>query len=181
MSLLMVHLLKKFCSFNSSSSNEFKKSFSFLCTDLHNLGCLPSHVFDLIGEESIFAKKFKQCFKAQISRANEVLEPIIGQFWNQTYTVENTQKDDLADVVDEAQATQISRYEQDFTQLEELGEGGFGKVFKCQSRLDNRIYAVKRIPVKERGADLKKMLREVNTISRISAKYVLRYYWAWIE
>ena len=55
------------------------------------------------------------------------------------------------------------------------------QVFKCQSRLDNNIYAVKKIGVNQRGAELQRILREVNTLSRISAKYVLRYYWAWIE
>lgn len=40
------------------------------------------------------------------------------------------------------------RYERDFLPLEKLGHGGFGHVMKCRKILDNKLYAVKIIPVK---------------------------------
>jgi serine/threonine protein kinase len=33
-----------------------------------------------------------------------------------------------------------------FEELEELGQGGFGSVFKSRNLLDNKIYAIKKIP-----------------------------------
>lgn len=74
-----------------------------------------------------------------------------------------------------------SRYRKDFIEMEVLGRGSYGKVMKVQNRLDGRFYAVKRISI---GADLealKRILREVTTLSRLHHQYVLRYYQAWIE
>lgn len=38
-----------------------------------------------------------------------------------------------------------SRYQLDFVELERLGSGAFGSVFKCKNKLDGRFYAVKKI------------------------------------
>lgn len=38
-----------------------------------------------------------------------------------------------------------SRYESDFIQLDLLGSGEFGRVFKCVHRIDGLQYAVKKI------------------------------------
>ena len=38
---------------------------------------------------------------------------------------------------------QITRFENDFAVLETLGSGHFGKVYKCQNKLDGLIYAIK--------------------------------------
>ena len=52
---------------------------------------------------------------------------------------------------------------------------------KCKHRLDGRFYAVKVIPIKQRGSELEKVLREVTTLSRMQGPYILRYYSAWFE
>ena len=38
-----------------------------------------------------------------------------------------------------------SRYENDFEELDKIGEGGFGEVFKARHRIDGNIYAIKKI------------------------------------
>ena len=53
------------------------------------------------------------------------------------------------------------------------------QVMKCKHRLDGRFYAVKVIPIKQRGSELEKVLREVTTLSRMQGPYILRYYSAW--
>jgi len=55
-----------------------------------------------------------------------------------------------------------SRFFQDFDIIGELGTGSFGTVFKCLSRLDGCMYAVKAAKRKAKGnADRDRMLKEV--------------------
>ena len=43
---------------------------------------------------------------------------------------------------------EYSRYSNDFEELEEIGGGSFGRVYKCKHILDKLPYAVKKIPIK---------------------------------
>jgi hypothetical protein len=55
-----------------------------------------------------------------------------------------------------------SRLEQDFDIIGHLGNGSFGTVYKCLSRLDGCMYAVKAAKRKAKGvADRDRMLKEV--------------------
>jgi hypothetical protein len=55
-----------------------------------------------------------------------------------------------------------SRFYQDFDIIDELGTGSFGTVYKCLSRLDGCMYAVKAAKRKATGnADRDRMLKEV--------------------
>ena len=85
---------------------------------------------------------------------------------------------------------QTDRYAREFSELEIVGKGGYGKVFKAKHRLDGSYYAVKRIPVspskyakiQERGAEeLESMLREVRSLARFDHANVVRYHNAWLE
>jgi serine/threonine protein kinase len=38
-----------------------------------------------------------------------------------------------------------SRYANDFEELDKIGEGGFGEVYKARHRIDGNIYAIKKI------------------------------------
>ena len=39
----------------------------------------------------------------------------------------------------------VFRYVQDFYEVDKLGEGGFGSVFRARNRLDDRMYAIKKM------------------------------------
>mmetsp|Transcript_22896 Transcript_22896/g.35217 ORF Transcript_22896/g.35217 Transcript_22896/m.35217 type:complete len:80 (+) Transcript_22896:3040-3279(+) len=39
------------------------------------------------------------------------------------------------------------RYRRTFKEIEVIGEGGFGKVYKVQHNLDSRVYAIKKIQI----------------------------------
>lgn len=81
---------------------------------------------------------------------------------------------------------QMSRYEQDFEELELIGKGNSGTVFRCQHRCDGLYYAVKKIKfniscplAKNEG------LREATALAASSMIddnfYIIRYFTVWIE
>jgi hypothetical protein len=75
-----------------------------------------------------------------------------------------------------------SRYYQEFTEIERLGNGASGEVWKVRHKLDQKIYAVKKINLNYRNQSLRnKIQREVTTISSLFHKNIVRYYAAWIE
>ncbi|KAF1944493.1 kinase-like protein [Clathrospora elynae] len=85
---------------------------------------------------------------------------------------------------------QTDRYFREFSELEVIGKGGYGKVYKAKHKLDGAFYAVKRIPVssakvakiQEHGSqELESMLEEVRSLARFEHNNVVRYHNAWLE
>lgn len=75
-----------------------------------------------------------------------------------------------------------SRLDTEFEFLNNLGKGAYGDVLKVRNKLDNRQYAIKRIPLPARSKQLyRKMTREVELLSRLNHENVVRYYNSWIE
>lgn len=77
------------------------------------------------------------------------------------------------------------------------GRGAFGSVVKARNKMDSRIYAgtcrsrsislcrlilriVKKIRLRTSQSD-QKIFREVDTLSRLNHRYIVRYYTTWIE
>lgn len=76
----------------------------------------------------------------------------------------------------------FSRYKADFEEIEFLGKGGFGEVIKARNRLDGRLYAIKKIRLDPKDSeDLRKILREVHSLSSLHHQYVVRYFATWFE
>ncbi|UPX11059.1 Non-specific serine/threonine protein kinase [Ascochyta rabiei] len=85
---------------------------------------------------------------------------------------------------------QNDRYVRDFSELEVVGKGGYGKVYKVKHKLDGSFYAVKRIPVppaklakvQQQGPEaLSSMLEEVRSLARFDHANIVRYHNAWLE
>jgi serine/threonine protein kinase len=75
-----------------------------------------------------------------------------------------------------------SRYQTDFEELEFLGKGGFGHVLKSRNLIDGRTYAIKKIRLNPHDTDSsRRLITEVQTLSRVQSEYVVRYYQAWFE
>jgi len=81
-----------------------------------------------------------------------------------------------------------SRFATDFEEVGQLGSGSFGTVYKCMSRLDGCIYAIKIAKRKAKGkTDLERMKTEVYAMAAICDKpdtgtfHIVRYHQAWLE
>ncbi|CRK86209.1 CLUMA_CG000064, isoform A [Clunio marinus] len=79
-------------------------------------------------------------------------------------------------------ASDHSRLEKEFEMIAFIGQGAYGDVLKVRNILDNRQYAIKRIPLSVKNIQLyKKMTREVELLSRLNHENVVRYFNSWIE
>ncbi|CAG2116171.1 unnamed protein product, partial [Medioppia subpectinata] len=73
-------------------------------------------------------------------------------------------------------------YNNQFIKISTIGSGGFGTVFKVKHRFNDKIYAVKRVPIDGFSEESKlKVLKEVNNLAKLVSKYVVKYYHSWFE
>jgi len=78
--------------------------------------------------------------------------------------------------------TDSSRYRSDYIEIECLGKGGFGSVFKCFNKIDQNLYAIKKVPIRNLNDEKSNYyLNEVRHLSMLNHKNIVRYYTTWIE
>lgn len=76
--------------------------------------------------------------------------------------------------VEENQYTVDYRFAKDFKEIEPIGKGGFGQVFKAKHRIDGNIYVVKRVMYNN-----KKVEREVQALATFKHPNIVHYCSCW--
>lgn len=71
-----------------------------------------------------------------------------------------------------------ARIQKDFDVLSELGQGGFGAVFKCQHKVDNNFYALKVIPHHSKDREL--ISKEAKVFCQFNHPNIVRYNASWL-
>ena len=87
--------------------------------------------------------------------------------------------------------TEVSRFRNEFTEVELVGKGSFSDVFKVRNRIDGQYYAVKRLKKQCSNESEKKICeREASILSLLSHRadqfpdlscHIIRYYASWFE
>eukprot|EP00736_Rhodelphis_marinus_P011289 Rmarinus@m.12205 len=72
----------------------------------------------------------------------------------------------------------VSRYQTDYEELEPIGSGGFGEVWKVRYLHDSQTYALKKVLLTDDSSGVE---REVRALSFMQHRHIVRYYEAWIE
>ncbi|NXP15495.1 E2AK2 kinase, partial [Thinocorus orbignyianus] len=81
--------------------------------------------------------------------------------------------DTITNETDESRYTVNESFLKNFKDIEPIGDGGFGNVFKATAKLDNRTYAVKRVRFTN------KVMREVEGLASLEHENIVRYFWSW--
>ena len=63
-----------------------------------------------------------------------------------------------------------------FTEIQNIGEGGFGSVYAAKNIIDSKRYALKLVPINSKSFEK----REVQVLSSLNHKNIIRYYTSWI-
>ncbi|XP_006215625.1 interferon-induced, double-stranded RNA-activated protein kinase isoform X1 [Vicugna pacos] len=75
---------------------------------------------------------------------------------------------------EENQYSMDPRFVSDFTEVEPIGSGGFGQVFKAKHRIDKKTYVIKRVKY-----DSEKVEREVKALATLNHVNIVHYHSCW--
>ncbi|XP_004839354.1 interferon-induced, double-stranded RNA-activated protein kinase isoform X1 [Heterocephalus glaber] len=76
--------------------------------------------------------------------------------------------------VEENKYTVNDRFASEYEDIEPIGDGGYGQVFKAKHKLDEKISVIKRVRCTN-----EKVLREVHALAALNHTNIVRYYHCW--
>lgn len=75
--------------------------------------------------------------------------------------------------------TSNERFMEDFSEIQQIGKGGYGHVFKGKSNTDGKTYVIKRVKYNEKNKVMAG--REAKVLAKLEHPNIVRYYFSWIE
>ncbi|CAG9808108.1 unnamed protein product [Chironomus riparius] len=166
-SLLVQSLIKQLCNFiegNKSKSNEL---YHKICLKLHEL-----RMIDESYQKNEF-ENIRSCYETAINALVNIARE---------NTLPNNNIVEFPLNGEPQHALEWSRYYKDFEEIEKIAHGGFADVFKARHKLDNHIYAIKKILIKSTSVkNILPHLKEVKTFASLNHLNVVPYKSCWLE
>ncbi len=131
-------------------------------------------------------KKRKSAFDLKLFEFFRTEEPVFQESASPRLTSENMAASLAASVAipsrrdSVAKTSSYSWYLNNFVEIGRLGRGGYGEVVKAKHKLENQVYAIKKIKQNSSSA-LAGVLSEIVMLSRLNHPNVVRYFTAWTE
>ncbi|KAJ8302591.1 hypothetical protein KUTeg_018987 [Tegillarca granosa] len=172
--LLMISILEQLCMLYAKDSGKGIELFNLISEHLIRLKiCSPLTLLDAMGSiRSQYRLFMHNVLKSSLQPLPAHLDISIPRVESRVPLMTN----------EDILQSHTSRYKTEFTEIEKIGKGGFGSVFKARHNLDGRIYAIKKIKFKHSRPEIwMRVLREVKALANLQHVNIVGYNAAWLE
>ncbi|XP_028410003.1 eukaryotic translation initiation factor 2-alpha kinase 1-like [Dendronephthya gigantea] len=185
---LVVALIKQLCSLYIEDQEKCEETFIVICEQLARMKILPQFVFH--EDFNAVREKYVVAFHNVLLTAAGVNDNPVNPINKLPYKIDGrtsllTRYPSVSkELLKVQQLLQYNthRYKEEFEEIEKLGKGGFGSVYKVKNKLDGREYAVKKVYLREKDIpDCLKVIREVKVLASLRHPNVVGYQTAWLE
>eukprot|EP00795_Rhopilema_esculentum_P001619 gene1619-16078_t len=180
--LLIVALLEHICTLYDNQHDKSDELFQILCQQLSTMKLIPA--FAIHDEFKLIRSKYRSALNdlmqfavatTQKQRETEVVERPLSWYLSESSVKSKRQGGNSV-------IHTPSRYREEFEEIDQLGEGGFGSVFEAVNKLDGKRYAVKKVVLDQLNpVECLKTLREAKVLANLDHPNIVRYHVAWLE
>lgn len=169
--LMMLSLLEHLCTLYVDSEEMGQQLFENLCKKLCGMKLIQN--FGTLDNARAIRQKYQAAFVGMMDSALETLNP------------SSLNPEKIWQLANKRNVTQLSLhswYKDMFHEEKLIAHGGFGEVCQAKNKLDQKVYAIKKVKLVESQPDIcQRTLREVNVFSNLNHPNVVRYHSSWLE